>query len=215
MVFGICDFFFGWERLDFFWGGGGFGFLLGILGLVFCVVILFWDFDFFSFFLFFIVMVLMIFFSNLLEGFGRILDFGVEVLMLEFLISIWWSFRIEMFFGGSSGLDVINDIVLFREILVFILIFGFGNRLFFFGGGGGGIFLGFIFGLLLFLICLFFFRLRLGILEFDVFLFFRLVIGVDVLIFRMILDDFIVFVDFIADEIFGMFVGFDRVVMEI
>lgn len=120
-----------------------------------------------------------------------------------------------MFFGGSSGLDVINDIVLFREILVFILIFGFGNRLFFFGGGGGGIFLGFIFGLLLFLICSFFFRLRLGILEFVVFLFFRLVIGVDVLIFRMILDDFIVFVDFIVDEIFGMFVGFDRVVMEI
>lgn len=51
--------------------------------------------------------------------------------------------------------------------------------------------------------------------EFVVFLFLRLVIGVDVLIFRMILDDFIVFVDFIADEIFGMFVGFDRVVMEI
>lgn len=42
----------------------------------------------------------------------------------------------------------------------------------------------------------------------------RLAIGVDVLIFRMILDDSTVSVDFTADEILGMLVGLDRVAME-
>lgn len=214
MAFGICDFSSGWERLDFLWGGGGFGFLLGILGLAPCAVTSPWDSDPPSLSLFFTAMASMIPFSNLLEGFGRTLDFGVEVPMPESLTSIWWPPRIEMSFGGSSGLEATSDTVPFREISVSTLTPGLGNRLLFLGGGGGGIFLGLTSGPLLLSICPSFLRLRLGILELVAFSPSRLAIGVDVLIFRMILDDSTVSVDFTADEILGMLVGLDRVAME-
>lgn len=116
-----------------------------------------------------------------------------------------------MSFGGSSGLDGTNDTVPFKEISVSTLTPGLGNRLLFLGGGGGGIFLGLTSGPLLSLSPSF---LRLGILELVAFSLSRLAIGVDVLIFLMILDDSTVSVDFTMDEILGMLVGLDLVAME-
>lgn len=193
--------------------------MLGILGLAPCAITSSWgseppSLSFVELSLFFTAMASMIPFSNLLEGLGSTLDFGVEVPIPESLTSIWWPPRIEMSFGGSSGLDATNDTVPFREISVSTFTPGLGNRLLFLGGGGGGIFLGLASGPLLLSLCPSFLRLRLGILELVAFSLSRLAIGVDVLIFRMILDDSTVSVDLTMDEILGMLVGLDRVAME-